>query len=345
MNLAQSLSVFFSLYFLAFLPGYFVLAHTKKFKSAFLTLLPLHLLILALPFLISPGHQLIRFFLFIPLFSLVIQNLNQADRIAKGKIPALSFRGYLSNMASGFGGEEHGTPSRRSRERNLRAGIRYLRFGLVKFLFTSFLILANTYFRTPEWGYWVSTASKVMYFYIVAVGLTDFYYGFCLLRGKKVIPIYREPVLATSPWDFWSNRINLYVGQSLYKYIFLPLANRIGAGTAIFATFLFSGLIHEYQFDISSSKITGYLLIFFSLQGLAVVAELNLKKILRRRVTPFYKKASLSPALPYILVPLQIAFMILTGSIALKSFDLIIDLHNIGPVREWLQASFLPLFP
>ena len=76
-----------------------------------------------------------------------------------------------------------------------------------------------------------------------------------------------------------------------------------------------------------------------------MVAELNLKKILRRRFTPFYKKASLSPALPYILVPLQIAFMILTGSIALKSFDLIIDLHNIGPVREWLQASFLPLFP
>ncbi|MCX5868326.1 MAG: hypothetical protein NT009_12785 [Proteobacteria bacterium] len=345
MNLAQSLSVFFSLYFLAFLPGYFVLAHTKKFKSAFLTLLPLHLLILALPFLISPEHKLIRFFLFIPLFNLVIQNLNQADCIAQGRISTLSFRDYFSNIASGFGGENHDASEKTDRDKRVKTGLRYLHFGLVKFLFTFVLILANTYFRTPEWGYWVSVASKVIYFYIIAVGLTDFYYGFCLLAGQKITPIYREPILATSPWDFWSNRVNLYVGQSLFKYLFLPLANRMGAVAGVLATFLFSGLIHEYQFDVSSNKITGYLLLFFALQGLAVAAELVIKRILRRRFTKFYKQASRSPVLPFILVPVQITFMILTGSIALKSFDLIIDLHNIEPLREWLSSSFLPPFP
>ena len=344
MNLAQSLGVFFFLYFLAFLPGYFVLKHTKKFKSAFLTLLPLHLLILALPLLISPEQKLIRFFLFIPLFSLVIQNLDQADRIAKGRISALSFRKYLSNMVSGFGGENSGAAEKTDRDESRKIGIRYLRFGLVKFLFTFILLLANTYFRTPEWGYWVSVASKVIYFYVIAVGLTDIYYGFSLLAGQKITPIYREPLLATSPWDFWSNRVNLYVSQSLYKYVFIPLANRAGAVIGILATFLFSGLIHECQFDVSSNKITGYLLLFFALQGLAVAAEMTIKKTIRRRFTNFYKRASRSPALPYILVPLQITFMILTGSIALKSFDLIIDLHNIEPLREWLY-SILPHFP
>ncbi|MDD5224165.1 MAG: MBOAT family protein [bacterium] len=344
MNLAQSLCLFFFLYLLAFLPGYFVLNHAKTFKSAFLALLPLHLLILTLPFLISPEHRLIRFFLFIPLFSLVIQNLDQADRIAKDRISALSFRKYLSNMVSGFGGKDPGAPGKTDRQEDIRTGIRYLRFGLVKFLFTAVLLLANNYFRTPEWGYWISVASKVLYFYIIAVGLTDLYYGFCLLAGQKITPIYQEPLLATSPWDFWSNRVNLYVSQSLYKYVFIPLANRAGAATGVLATFLFSGLIHEIQFDVSANKITGCLLLFFALQGLAVAAELTVKKTVRRRFTKFYKRASRSPALPFILVPLQIIFMILTGSIALKSFDLIIDLHNIEPLREWLN-SFLPSFP
>lgn len=344
MNLAQSLAVFFFLYFLAFLPGYSVLKHTKNFKSAFLALLPLHLLILALPLLVSPGHRLIRFFLFIPLFSLVIQNLDQADRIAKDRLSAFSFRKYLSNMVSGFGGENGGAAEKTDRDESRKNGIRYLRFGLVKFLFTLVLVLANTYFRTPEWGYWVSVASKVIYFYIIAVGLTDFYYGFSLLAGQKITPIYREPLLATSPWDFWSNRVNLYVSQSLYKYVFVPLANRAGAVIGILATFIFSGLIHECQFDVSSNKVTGHLLLFFALQGLAVAVELVIKRVLRRRFTRFYKRASRSPALPFILVPAQITFMILTGSIALKSFDLIIDLHNIEPLRDWLY-SLLPYFP
>jgi len=82
--------------------------------------------------------------------------------------------------------------------------------------------------------------------------------------------------LARTPAEFW-RLYNRPAGQFLREYVFKPGGGRSHPLTATLLTFLFSGVIHEYVFDIPASRVLGWQMLFFTLQGLAVLATIRLR--------------------------------------------------------------------
>jgi len=345
LTLVESLFIFSLGFALAFPAAYVILTRVRSPRALTLVLNALLYSLLILPLFIPPSFKLVRFFSFLPLFSFSIRNFDLMTQARVNRKFTISFRDYLRFTTAGFGVEEpltlNGTPP----PRQIREGIFRILTGFGKFAYVSILIVANTYFRTLEWAYWVNIFCKIHYFYVFADGMMDMYFGFYLFAGKKVSPIYREPILARSPADFWTNRVNLYVGQSLFRFVYIPIGLKFGADVGILCAFLFSGLLHEYQFDVSSTAITGHLLAFFALQGLAVVTEMRSKRIIRRKWRKFYRKASQSRLLPYFTVPLQLLFLLFTAEIAIRSFDAIIEMHDLELVKHFISMFNLPAFP
>jgi hypothetical protein len=82
--------------------------------------------------------------------------------------------------------------------------------------------------------------------------------------------------LARTPAEFW-RWYNRPAGQFLHEYIFTPAAGRRRLVQATLATFAFSGIVHEYVFDVPAGRILGTQMAFFLIQGLAAVATIRLK--------------------------------------------------------------------
>jgi hypothetical protein len=82
--------------------------------------------------------------------------------------------------------------------------------------------------------------------------------------------------LARTPAEFW-RWYNRPAGQFFQEYIFKPAGGRRRLVVATLATFAFSGLVHEYVFDIPAGRILGTQMAFFLIQGLAAIATIRLK--------------------------------------------------------------------
>jgi hypothetical protein len=63
----------------------------------------------------------------------------------------------------------------------------------------------------------------------------------------------------------------------LTEYAFLPAGGPRRAVRATLVTFGVSGLVHEYVFGIASGRVQGWQLLFFMLQGVAVVATMRIR--------------------------------------------------------------------
>lgn len=341
--MVSSIIAFFALYILAFIPGYLILARARSTRNMALGFIPLLIVVFTLPFLIPPAFKLVRFFLFLPLFHFGVKNIDLAFRRRMSPQEPFSFKEYLHALSFSFGGiytavRERGRP-------DVKGGLSYFFSGVYQIAFGMLVIFLNTYLRTPEWSWPISTILKLGCFYWFGSALTDLNFSLCRFLGREVSPVYNEPIRAVSPEDLWSNRINLYMRQYLIRFVFLPLGGPKRPSLGIMVTFLASGIIHEYQFDVASSVMKGYVLTFFAANGLAVVLERKFKRFLRRRHRALYEKASRSPMLPFVLVPAHTAWSILTGAVFLKALDPIIDLFNIGAVRTFLAGLPLPPFP
>ena len=91
--------------------------------------------------------------------------------------------------------------------------------------------------------------------------------------GVDARPLMNWPLLSSSVSDFWSRRWNTAFRDFTSRFLFRPLAVKIGLRWAILVGFLFSGLVHELV--ISVPPRAGYDLptAFFLLQGLAMLGE------------------------------------------------------------------------
>ncbi|KAK9689407.1 hypothetical protein RND81_09G057400 [Saponaria officinalis] len=132
----------------------------------------------------------------------------------------------------------------------------------------------------------------LLYFLVdVIIGIANKLVG--SIVDVELIQPSNEPYLATSIQNFWGQRWNLMVTDTLRNTVYKPtrvfLSNYIGNGWAISiamtTSFFVSGLMHElifyYLTRVSPSwEITW----FFVLHGLCVVLEVALKKALGRTV-------------------------------------------------------------
>jgi MBOAT, membrane-bound O-acyltransferase family len=91
-----------------------------------------------------------------------------------------------------------------------------------------------------------------------------------LLGGRALEPMI-NPIAARTPADFW-RRWNRPAQQFLSEYIFMPAGGLRRPARATLVTFGMSGLVHEYVLGIAAGRVQGCQILFFALQGCAVVA-------------------------------------------------------------------------
>ncbi|MDD5224169.1 MAG: MBOAT family protein [bacterium] len=347
-SLPLSLIIFAGLGLLGFLLTYLVLSRTSG-KKMVLGLLPVFGLIMLLPLLIpyaggSTFNKLLRLVLFLPLFNFILRSVDLAFQKKYSPEKTISFREYLRHHSLTFESQDRTDPARKP---DIKGGICYFFSGIGYILAAGFLILIGTYFRLEEWSYPISVVAKMIYFFLFANAAAEFSYFYTRLAGREITPVFNEPLRSYSVEDFWSNRMNVSVRQYFLRFIFLPLGGPKRQELGIMATFLASGLIHEYQMDVASMNPAGfgYILAFFLIHGVVVVWEHWFKRWLKRNHRAFYDRAARNRVLPYLLIPFFAALITATSAIGLKSFDLIIDFHNIEFVKKLLAVLPLPPFP
>jgi len=96
-----------------------------------------------------------------------------------------------------------------------------------------------------------------------------------LLGGIALDPM-ANPIFAPTPAEFW-RRWNRPAQQFLEEYAFKPAGGLRRPVRATLITFGVSGMIHEYVFGIASGRVQGCQLLFFMLQGCAVIATMRIR--------------------------------------------------------------------
>jgi alginate O-acetyltransferase complex protein AlgI len=91
--------------------------------------------------------------------------------------------------------------------------------------------------------------------------------------GVNARPIMRSPATVTSLTKFWGGNWNGAFSDLMQDHIFKPLARNIGAGRALFAVFLTSGILHELVISFPAHGGYGLPTLYFAIQGLAVFIE------------------------------------------------------------------------
>ena len=147
-----------------------------------------------------------------------------------------------------------------------------------------------------------------------------------LFSGHTTAPPFSNPLLASrSLGELWGSRWNRPVHEMLKRTVYKPArACGLSGRTAALATFLVSGLLHEYNFAVHNfaGYVFGEALAFFALMGLMVVVEAQVTT----RLPPCW--SALLARAPAPLPALGLQFMILPAFARLF-------------VRSWLEAGMV----
>lgn len=101
------------------------------------------------------------------------------------------------------------------------------------------------------------------------------------LAGFDTTPIVRNAYLSRTVSEFW-RRYNDRVHDWLYRNVFRATGGRRSPARSVLLVFLVSGLFHELMFALATSRLTGYQLAFFAIQGPAALASGRLERLARR---------------------------------------------------------------
>jgi hypothetical protein len=101
------------------------------------------------------------------------------------------------------------------------------------------------------------------------------------LAGFDTRPIIRNAYRSRTVAEFW-RRYNDRVHDWLYRNVFLAAGGRRAPARSLLLVFLVSGLFHEAAFALATSRLTGYQLAFFAIQGPAALASGRLERLARR---------------------------------------------------------------
>jgi D-alanyl-lipoteichoic acid acyltransferase DltB (MBOAT superfamily) len=101
------------------------------------------------------------------------------------------------------------------------------------------------------------------------------------LAGFDTTPIIRNAYLSRTVSEFW-RRYNDRIHDWLYRNVFRATGGRRAPVRSVLLVFLVSGLFHEVMFAMATSRLTGYQLAFFTIQGPAALASGRLERLARR---------------------------------------------------------------
>jgi hypothetical protein len=170
---------------------------------------------------------------------------------------------------------------------------------------------------TPFWFQHLIVATALITFVTFELEL---YVVVTRLFGGAIIEANNRPWLAVTPADFW-RRYNRIIGQFLHDNVFHALNSKHHSGRALMAVFAVSGLLHEYVFWLAVERAAGLQMVFFMLQGTAVVLTARVKP--RREAAVWWRLATWG-------------FMLLTSLIFFISFDLMFPVYPEGLLPGWV---------
>ena len=91
--------------------------------------------------------------------------------------------------------------------------------------------------------------------------------------GADAKPLMNWPVLSRSVSEFWGRRWNTAFRDLAYRFLFRPLAGRLGPRVGLAAGFLFSGVVHDFVISVPAGGGYGWPTLYFVVQGLGLLAE------------------------------------------------------------------------
>jgi alginate O-acetyltransferase complex protein AlgI len=111
---------------------------------------------------------------------------------------------------------------------------------------------------------------------ILHFGLFNLVAGGWRWVGIDCRPLFRAPLASQSLPEFWSKRWNLAFSEMAAIAVYRPLSKRMGRQAAMFAVFLYSGLVHELAISVPVRAGYGLPFAYFVLHGVLALAEQRL---------------------------------------------------------------------
>jgi hypothetical protein len=119
----------------------------------------------------------------------------------------------------------------------------------------------------PYWAGWVGMFGLAFVLHFGAFHLMS-----CAWRriGVDAQPLMNWPVRAESLSDYWGQRWNRAFRDLTHRFLFRPLTPRLGARGALFAGFVFSGIVHDLVVSVPAGGLRrADALLFDSRPGIA----------------------------------------------------------------------------
>jgi hypothetical protein len=91
--------------------------------------------------------------------------------------------------------------------------------------------------------------------------------------GVDAKPLMNWPVLSRGVSEFWGRRWNTAFRDLAHRFLFRPLASRLGPRAGLAAGFLFSGVVHDLVISAPAGGGYGWPTLYFVVQGLGLLAE------------------------------------------------------------------------
>lgn len=115
---------------------------------------------------------------------------------------------------------------------------------------------------------------------------TFHFISWCWRRaGVNAKPLMDWPILATSLSDFWGRRWNVAFRDLTHRFLFRPLASRLGGRLGLAVGFLASGIVHDVVISVPAGGGYGLPTLYFVLQGAGLLLERAYPKIRGRALT------------------------------------------------------------